>query len=333
MSTFSALYRYLLVLIQGMATVLITGGTGMLGTSLTSYLREHGHQVIIYSRSPKKAAPGGNPTYAYWDPEKGELDKDAFAAAEVLINLAGAGVADKRWTHSRKQEIIDSRVKSGELLVRSLNNIPNKIKTVLSASAIGWYGADAFIPNPHPFRESDEPAADFLGTTCQAWENAVLPAASASRRLAIFRIGIVLSNTGGALAEFRKPVQWRITPVLGSGKQVVSWIHINDLVRLFASAIAQPALDGVFNAVASNPVSSRQLMTTLARIEKGSGFLTVPVPSFALRLMLGEMSIEVLKSATVSNQKLINAGFQFHFNELEAALADLKQNRKKNRDS
>jgi uncharacterized protein (TIGR01777 family) len=189
-----------------MTTVLITGGTGMIGSALTKALTEKAYKVIILTRKAKPST--GIISYKEWDVEKGVIDRDSIAEADYIIHLAGANVADGRWTEKRKKEIVDSRVKSGELLVRSLKETPNKVKAVLSASAIGWYGPDPHVPNPTPFVETDRMDDSFLGATSKLWEASIQPVLEFDKRLVIFRIGIVLSNEGGAYAEFKKPLNF-----------------------------------------------------------------------------------------------------------------------------
>jgi hypothetical protein len=213
-------------------------------------------------------------------------------------------------------------------LVRSLKNIPNNVKAVISASAIGWYGPDPQLPNPKPFTETDPPDNAFLGNTSQQWEGAIWPVADIEKRLVIYRIGIVLSNEGGAYAEFKKPLKFGVASILGNGKQVVSWIHINDLVQLFIEAIEKESLQGVYNAAAPQPVSNKELILAMAK-ERGKFYLPVPVPSFALKIALGEMSVEVLKSATVSSKKIESAGFQFRYPRIEDAVRHLEGGNKK----
>jgi uncharacterized protein (TIGR01777 family) len=308
-----------------MATVVITGGTGLVGSALTKALLNKGHHVVILTR--KARAASGNIVYKEWDVDKGTIDVSAFTNADYIVHLAGANVADGRWTEKRKKEIVESRVKSGELLVKTLHNHPNKIKAVVSASAQGWYGADPRIPNPKPFVETDGADNDFLGVTCKAWENAISPVAALKKRLVIFRIGIVLSNQGGAYAEFEKPLKFGAATILGSGKQVVSWIHIDDLVRLFLTAIENDNWSGVYNAVAPNPVSNKELILQIAKA-KGGFYLPLPAPVFALKAALGEMSIEVLKSVTMSSRKAEEEGFQFLYPTISKAVAALEHNEK-----
>jgi hypothetical protein len=305
-----------------MPTILVTGGTGMIGTALSRMLISKGHKVILLSRNTSHSIPEGA-GIAHWDPYKGSIDLEAVRTADFIIHLAGAGVADKRWSAKRKKEIVESRTRSSELLVKTLKETSNKVQAVISASGIGWYGPDPSIPNPRPFVESDPVDEDFLGETCRLWESSITSVTAMDKRLVIFRIGPVLSNTGGALSEFKKPVKLGVAAVLGSGRQVMSWIHVEDLCRLFLYAIEDSALSGVYNAVAPQPVDNRTLTLELARRMKGRYFVPVYVPSFILKILVGELSIEVLKSATVSAKKTRQTGFQFLYPSVQSALDDL----------
>jgi uncharacterized protein (TIGR01777 family) len=192
---------------------------------------------------------------------------------------------------------------------------------VVSASAIGWYGADK--AGHGPFVETDPPVRTFLGETCRLWEASISPVQALGKRLVICRIGIVLANEGGALPEFKKSLAFRVAGILGSGEQVVSWIHISDLCSIFMKGITDPGMQGVYNAVAPHPVTNRQLNLSLAKAMFGKGFIALPVPSLVLKLMMGDRSIEVLKSTHVSSRKLEESGFVFGFAQIDAAVKDL----------
>jgi uncharacterized protein (TIGR01777 family) len=307
-----------------MPTVLITGGTGVIGKNLTGHLIAKGYEVIILSRKDTVPPDSKQVTYALWDINKNKIDESAIAQADYIIHLAGAGVADKRWTKKRKNEILGSRVKSSELLVRALKEIDNQVKAVISASAIGWYGEDnVTITGKEGFKETAPPSKDFLGQTCSQWEQSLEPVTALNQRLVKLRTGIVLSAGKGALSEFIKPLRFGIAAILGSGKQIISWIHIDDLSRSYIAAIENENFSGVYNAVAPSPVSNKELVLQLATMKRGSFFIPIYVPSFILKLVLGEMSIEVLKSAKVSCDKIKKTGFTFLYPSVGAALKQL----------
>jgi uncharacterized protein (TIGR01777 family) len=304
-----------------MQTVLITGGTGMVGSALTELLLSKGYEVIILTRKPQ-VSQTPNLTYAVWDIDKGYIDPLAIGQADAIVHLAGAGVADKRWSKKRKQEIVDSRVKSGALLVKYLTAHTHQIKTVVTASAIGWYGPDTEQSLQHGFVETDPVDASFLGETCKRWEDSVKPIETLGIRLVTLRIGIVLNKEGGALAEFIKPAQFGMATIFGNGQQMVSWIHHHDLCRMILFGIERASLKGVYNAVSPDPTSNKDLIIAITKKLRGF-YLPIPVPAFILEIMLGEMSIEILKSAKVSSNKIQEADFNFDYPTLHSALNDL----------
>lgn len=305
-----------------METVLITGGSGMLGTALTNHLLKKGYKVIILSRRlPRGNGLTPNLSYALWNVYAQTIDFNAVKKADHIIHLAGAGVVDKKWTDAYKKEILDSRTESSELLVSALKKNSNTVKSIVSASAIGWYGADS--TNGKHFIETDKADKSFLGETCEQWEQSIEPVTQLGKRLVKLRIGIVLSNTGGALAEFKKPLLVGVAGILADGKQMVSWVHIDDLCRLFIYGIENENLAGVYNAVAPLPVSNKVLTLELAKQLKGKFFIPLHVPHFILKLMLGTRSIEVLKSTTVSDVKILKTGFTFLYPTITSALEAL----------
>ncbi len=306
------------------STILITGGTGLVGNAITAALLERGFQVIILTRNPERQKSNHTHLiYKSWNVEKQEIDKEAIKKADYIIQLAGASIAEKRWTAKRKEEIINSRVDSGKLIVENLKSIQNKIKAVISASATGWYGQDP-ERNYKGYTESVPAAVDFLSQTSKKWEAAIEPIEDLNIRLVKLRIGIVLSNNGGALKEFKKPLKFGLATIFGSGNQVISWIHIDDLVRMFLFMLDHENFSGTFNAVSSNPVTNKELILKTAEIERGKRFIPVHVPSIALKMVLGEMSVEILKSLTVINDKIKQTGFIFQYPQLQEALYQLR---------
>ena len=305
-----------------MPTVLITGGTGTIGKTLSNMLLQKGYEVIVLSRNPEKQkSKDSHVLFAKWDIEEGTIDEKAFEKADYIINLAGAGVADKRWTDERKKEIVYSRTKSGDVLVKYLRLYPNNVKAMISASATGFYGEDKST-NKIPFTENDALANDFLAKTCQHWEQHIKPVEGLGKRLVILRTGIVLSKDGGAFVEFKKPLNFGVATILGNGKQIISWIHTQDICNLYIFAMENEALSGTYNAVAPKPVSNEVLIKSIAKAN-GKFHLSLHAPQFALKLALGEMSTEILKSATVSASKIEQAGFKFAFPDIDSAVRDL----------
>ncbi|UEG50278.1 TIGR01777 family oxidoreductase [Ferruginibacter lapsinanis] len=302
-----------------MKTVLITGGTGLVGKTLTKFLLQKGYHVIILSRKKNPSANSdANIEFAQWNVDEQTVDIAAVQKADYIIHLAGAGVVDKKWTDSYKAEIRNSRTLSSKLLIDTLRDNTNKVKAVVSASAIGWYKPTDKL------HTEDEPADEsFLGETCKLWEESVLPFAALDKRLVTLRIGIVLSNDGGALVEFKKPIRLGIAAILGTGKQIVSWIHINDLCNLFINAIENEQWTGTYNAVAPTPVSNKELTLLLANKMKGKFFIPVHIPAFVLKIIMGNRSIEVLKSNEVSSTKVQRTGFEFLYPTCKEAVEDL----------
>ena len=296
-----------------MAIILISGGTGLVGKALTKRLINEGHEVRILSRSPKSTDKIKS---FYWNVEKNEIDEKAFDDVEHIIHLAGSGIADKRWTDHRKQDIIDSRVNSMKLIsnVVSKNNI--QLKSFVGASAIGIYG---MTTSSKIFSESDKGGDDFLTQSCAQWENSYQEIQSLSNKTCIIRIGVVLSKDGGALKRLLPLFQLGLGSIVGSGKQYMPWIHINDLVSVFYEALFNPNYNGIYNAVSAEETTNQSFSKQLAK-SLSKPFFLPKVPAFALKLVFGEMANVLLEGSRVSSQKLINTGFQFQFPALNEAL-------------
>lgn len=306
-----------------MATVTITGGTGLIGKHLSQHLLKKGYKVVILSRARHQGNDAAAIRYLQWDIDKSAVDAGAISAADHIIHLAGANVTEKRWTAKRKQELLDSRTKSSELIVKALKEIPNNVKTVVTASAIGWYGWDTKTSRQKGFTEDAPADHHFLGDTCRLWEESVKPVEASGKRLVKLRTGIVLAKDEGALKEFMKPVKRGVAPIFSSGSQMMSWIHIDDLCRMYIAAIENEKMAGTYNAVSPQPLTNKEMMLTLAKKIRGRFFIPVHIPAFILKIMLGELSVEVLKSATVSSNKIRREGFTFLYPSLSSALDDL----------
>ncbi|MEL6922700.1 MAG: TIGR01777 family oxidoreductase [Bacteroidota bacterium] len=301
-----------------MPTVLIAGGTGLIGKRLTTLLKAKGHKVILLSRTPDLQADP--PEYA-WDTKKMHIAPEAVKQADYVINLAGAGIADQRWTDSRKQVIIESRVKTAQLLWEGFRQMNKQPKAYISASAIGYYGdrGDELL------KETSAPGPEgFLPESCIAWEGAVQPFVESDIRTVIIRIGIVMSTQGGALAKMLPSYYVRTGAYFGDGQQYYSWIHIDDLCGIFIKAIEDEKMKGTYNGVAPNPLRNKQLAKDIATaLDKPS--LIVPAPTFGLRLAMGEMADVVLDGSKVSSEKIESTGFQFQFPDFIPAIRDLKK--------
>jgi uncharacterized protein (TIGR01777 family) len=298
------------------ANVLITGGTGLVGQVLSQLLISEGYAVSFLSR---KKAPIRDVKVFEWDIQKQIIDKEAIKSADYIVHLAGAGVADHRWSESYKREILESRILSTQLLYKAIQETPIKPKAFLAASAVGIYGFDS---GTDWVDENSSQGNDFLANVTKKWEQETLKIQKIGIRTAIFRIGIVLSKHGGALPKIMQPIQLFAGAALGSGKQYMSWIHIEDLARMFLFAIENAQIEGIYNAVGNAPVTNAEFTKAVAKA-LGKPLILPNVPDFVLKMMLGEMAVMALGGNKVSNQKIVDSGFEYKFNTLEKALNDL----------
>ncbi|MEQ8625094.1 MAG: TIGR01777 family oxidoreductase [Vicingaceae bacterium] len=291
--------------------VLISGGSGLVGSRLTELLQAKGYEVAHLSRS----ASDGKVKTIPWDVENMQLDAAEIEGYDSIIHLAGAGIVDEPWTEKRKQIIQESRIKTAELLKQAIEQNTKKPEVVVSASAVGYYG---FVTTDHIFTEQEEPGNDFLADTCVQWERSVESIAKLGIPTSKIRIGIVLSKDGGALKEMANPVKFNVGAPLGSGKQYMPWIHIDDLCRIFIYAL-ENKLEGAFNAGAPNQVDNKTFTNTLASVLKKPLWLP-NVPAFVMKLILGKRSLLVLEGSRVSCKKIQDRGFEFKFKDLKEAL-------------
>ena len=292
--------------------ILIAGGTGLIGSRLTQLLTANGHKVSYLSRKPGNYH--GITAYK-WDPAKGMMDSKALDTVTHIVSLAGESIANGRWTKEFKEKVITSRLQAAKTIRNALLNNEHEVEAIVAASAIGFYGSE----KNKIFDEDDNVGVGFLSETTKQWEDAYndMPI-----RTTLLRIGIVLDKDGGALPQMAMPVSFGIAPIIGSGKQMMSWIHLNDLCTIFTSALFDDKYHGKINAVASNPVSHKEFMQTLKKVVCPYA-LTIPTPAALIRLILGEKSALVLDDTHVINKKLLNLGFEFEFSTLQIALKNI----------
>ena len=296
--------------------VLITGATGLIGQALSSYLLGKGHTVHYLTTQPSKRTDSTRYHGFLWNPIKEEIDVSCLEGVEVIVHLAGENIG-RSWNANGKRKILDSRINSSKLLFTTLQTNPHCVKTIVCASAIGIYkNSEAWQDE-----ETNEVATDFLGEVVVKWEAENLKFETIGVAVCLIRIGMVLSRTDGALPALITPVKWNVGSPLGRGNQYCSWVHIDDVTRLFAYAV-QNQLKGVYNAVAEKPVTNKTLVKVIAA--KLNKFLWLPaVPTFLLRIVLGEKHILVTSGQRIANTKIREAGFVFKYSELDKALDGL----------
>lgn len=298
--------------------VIITGGTGLIGTALAKSLVTDGHEVYVLSRNPQKHQVLNGVNIEGWDAKTGDSWSKLITDDTAIVNLAGAGLADGRWTEERKKEIVESRTNAGQAVVDAIGQATHRPKVVIQASAVGYYGPsdDSLITEAQPA------GGDFSAAVCQQWEAAIQPVIdNGDVRVAIIRSGVVLSMEGGAFPRQLLPFKLFVGGPVGSGQQWYSWIHIEDEVRAIRYLIDKDDASGVFNLTAPNPVSNQEFSFTLARILRRPG--VVPVPGFVLQLLFGEMASVLLDGQRVVPHKLQEHGFEFQYPEPDHALRNL----------
>jgi uncharacterized protein (TIGR01777 family) len=303
-----------------MLTVLVSGGTGLVGKHLCKRLKDKGYNVAMLSRASHQYA--GIKTWK-WNIDKREIEKEAIETADYIIHLAGTNIGGKRWTAKRRQLIIDSRVKTGQLIFDKVKEGKNKLQAFVSASAIGYYGT---ITSDKIFSEKDSPSKDFLGETCRQWEEVADSFEKSGIRTVKIRTAVVLTKRGGALQKMKTPVRLGIGSAIGSGKQYLPWIHIDDLCNIYIKAIEDTHMNGAYNAVAPDHRTNKYFMMTLARVLK-KPFWFPDIPAIAMKLIYGKMSDILLKGSRISSEKIILTGYNFLFPDLEKALIDLIKTR------
>lgn len=299
-----------------MAKVLITGGTGLIGNHLRRALLDRGFEVAILSRTKKN---DNNFLTYLWDLDENEIDREAINSVDYIIHLAGVNVGEKRWTAKRKQLILDSRIKSGNLILHNIDQQNSQLKAYITASGTGYYGT---VTSEKIFSELDSAANDFLGQVCEKWEQVADRFAEKGIRSVKIRTGVVLSNQGGALSKMLVPVKLGIGSAIGNGNQYFPWIHMDDLCSIYIKAIEDSTMNGAYNAVSPEYFTNRQFTHEIAHQLK-KPFWFPNIPSFAIRILFGKMSQILLNGSRVSAEKILNSGFIFKYPKLEDALKQL----------
>ena len=301
-----------------MATVLITGGSGLVGRHLVKRLQERGFEIILLSRSKRNKE--GIPVY-FWDPKNGKIDREAISSADYIIHLSGANVGEKRWTPARKKEIKGSRINSGQLILDEVKRQNKNLKAFISASATGYYGS---VTSHEEFSENHPPGEDFLGQICSEWEQMADRFKEKGIRTVKIRTGVVLTKEGGALAKMAMPIKLGFAAALGNGKQYLPWIHIEDLCGIFIKAVEDAQMNGAYNAVAPEQITNKEFTRALAKVFNKT--LWIPnVPAFVLKLVFGKMAEILLQGSRVSSEKIQKVGYRFSFPHLNGALKNLLQ--------
>lgn len=302
--------------------ILITGATGLIGNELVTLLLQNGVTVHYLTTSKNKIESQPNYKGFFWNPNQGIIDENALMGVDSIIHLAGASIS-KRWTSKYKQEIIESRILSSNVLFKALKDNPHSVKQIVSASAVGIYPDDLTAL----YTEEETQVNDsFLGKVVVKWEESVNKFKLLNIKVCKLRTGLVLSNKGGALVEMEKPIKMGIGSPFGSGKQMQSWIHIHDLVEMYFYAV-KSELNGVFNAVAPHPVTNKKLTQEIASVLKKPLFMP-NIPRFLMQLILGEMHTILFDSQNVSSKKIENEGFVFEYKQVDKALKSLLENKK-----
>lgn len=295
-----------------MEKVVIAGGSGLIGKRLCTLLQHSGYHPIILTRNTRTDIDFDQ---MEWNIGEQKIDP-AFGKVDHIINLAGAGIADKRWSRSRKKQILNSRIHALQLLNDAIEKYKPTIRSFISASAVGYYGNSG----SHLMHESSPNGEDFLAEVCQSWEDEASKLSNSVERLCILRIGVVLAADGGALKKMAQPVSLGMASYPGRGDQYLPWIHLDDICNIFIELVKRNDLSGIFNGVSPNPIQQKEFAYLLKQSVNRLA-LHAPAPIFAMKLALGEMAAVVLNSNNVSAQKIVDAGFEFIYPTAEEALA------------
>lgn len=296
-------------------TILLAGGTGFVGKALVSFLSDQGYRLHVLTRRPI-ASVEENIRFFKWNIEEEYIDADAFEGVNAVINLTGANISEKRWTKKRRQEILESRVHSINLLYQYVRQYKVPLETFISTSAVGYYGT---VTSDQIYTETDESGDDFLGDICSKWETAAQQFDDLGVRTVILRLGVVIGKKGGMYQRLAPLAKKGLSVSLGSGKQYLPWIDLRDLARLFEFMLIRDDVRGTFNAVSSEYITLNDFSQALLRSFGKKSFLA-NVPAFVIRLVLGDMSVMLLEGSRVSNGKLKRIGFIPRFDNIEDSL-------------
>lgn len=296
---------------------MILGGTGLIGRALSRALSQAGHEVVVVSRSPERMPPMERVSAVGWDGHTAAGWGKLVNEVDGIVNLAGENIGAGRWSQARKQRIVTSREQAGAAIVEAVRAATRKPGVIFQISGVGYYGSG----EDRPFTESDPPGNDFLARVAVRWEEATRPVEEEGVRRVIARAGVVLTPQGGVLPRMMLPFRFFVGGPLGTGRQWVSWIHLEDTVRGIQWMLENPACSGVYNLTSPQPVTNAEFGRILGRVLRRPSWL--PVPALVLKVVLGEMSALVLEGQRVIPSRLEEAGFQFRFARLESALRDL----------
>jgi len=300
--------------------VLISGGTGLVGRQLCRSLQGKGYHVAILSRNDQRKS--AFQTY-HWDVDRYEIDYDAIASADYIIHLAGAKIDEKRWTKKRRQIILDSRIKTGQLIFEKVKENNRRIKAFISASAIGYYGTGT---SDKIYTETDPHSGDFLGEICNQWEQTADKFEELGVRTVKVRTGVVLSSDGGVLQKLMVLIRMGIGSAIGKGNQYIPWIHLEDLCGIYLKAIDDKKMKGAYNAVAPDHKTNKEFISTLAHMMKKP--IRLPnIPAFLLKIRFGKLSAIFLEGSRISSGRIMKAGYTFRFPDIRSALTDLLFNK------
>ena len=294
--------------------ILISGGSGLVGSSLIQKLKERGHEINILVRENK-----GNPNEFLWNIKTQEINEKAFENIDTIIHLAGASIG-KRWTKSYKKEIISSRIDSAKLLLDTAKKLNIHLKSFISASGINYYGT--FTSDKILSEKDGILHQDFLSEVCEKWENAAKEFGEISDRIVCVRTSPVLSKNGGSFQHLKKITDFNLASGIGNGKQWFNWIHLDDLVEIYIKAVENITMNGAYNAVSDEIPKTKVFMKKLAKASEKL-FIPINIPEFLVNIATGEMGEMVLEGTRISNEKIKSEGFEFQFPDLDSALRDL----------